>query len=108
MNDKPRFIKDQYILTLDYLKASGQLEQGCASTKLQEQYGLSYQVASAVVAYWLTQQGKELVNIYVYIQSRPGLWQVGYYLLGNWVWESDHDQPSEAARRVAFLNGCIS
>ena len=45
------------------------------------------------------------MNPYVSIKVRPGLWVVGFYHLGEWVWESDHDQQSEALRRVAFLNG---
>lgn len=42
---------------------------------------------------------------YVYIQTEPNLWTVGFYdPSGVWHSESDHDSPEEAARRVAFLN----
>lgn len=44
--------------------------------------------------------------MYVYIQSEPGLWTVGFYLPnGDWYPESDHASPEEAARRVHYLNG---
>lgn len=44
--------------------------------------------------------------MYVYIQSEPGLWTVGFYNpKGEWVPESDHDNKENAAERVAHLNG---
>ena len=44
--------------------------------------------------------------MYVYKQTEPGLWTVGYYdPQGRWVSESDHDIKQEAAKRVAWLNG---
>jgi len=44
--------------------------------------------------------------MYVYLRSEPMLWTVGYYAPdGEWVPESDHDNPGDAARRVAWLNG---
>jgi hypothetical protein len=51
----------------------------------------------------------ERERMYVYIQSEPGLWTVGFYdPNGNWQPESDHDSPEKAAERVAYLNGGIS
>ncbi len=48
--------------------------------------------------------------MYCYKRSQPGLWTVGYYEPGtiNWVPESDHTDPGDAARRVAWLNGSTS
>jgi hypothetical protein len=44
--------------------------------------------------------------MYVYIQSEPGLWTVGFYdPSGKWHGDSDHSDREEAAKRVAFLNG---
>lgn len=44
--------------------------------------------------------------MYVYIQSEPQLWTVGFYDPdGNWQPESDHPNRDEAAARVAYLNG---
>jgi hypothetical protein len=44
--------------------------------------------------------------MYVYIQSEPGLWTVGFYdPSGKWIAESDYDNKSDAACRVAWLNG---
>jgi hypothetical protein len=44
--------------------------------------------------------------MYVYIQSEPQLWTVGFYRPGGkWEPESDHGTPAEAAARVAYLNG---
>jgi hypothetical protein len=44
--------------------------------------------------------------MYVYIQSEPQLWTVGFYQPdGKWVPESDHGTPGEAAARVIELNG---
>jgi hypothetical protein len=43
---------------------------------------------------------------YVYIQSEPGLYTVGFYKPdGQWEPESDHGTKSAAAHRVAYLNG---
>jgi len=43
---------------------------------------------------------------YVYIQSEPGLFTVGFYdPSGRWQAESDHGSRGEAADRVAYLNG---
>lgn len=44
--------------------------------------------------------------MYVYIQSEPTLWTVGFYRPdGTFVPESDHDNPAKAAERVHYLNG---
>lgn len=44
--------------------------------------------------------------MYVYIQSEPGLFTVGFYNPdGRFMPESDHDEKEMAAERVAFLNG---
>jgi len=44
--------------------------------------------------------------MYVYIKSEPGLWTVGFYdPQGKWQSESDHDNQSDAAHRVVWLNG---
>lgn len=44
--------------------------------------------------------------MYVYIQSEPSLWTVGFYRPdGTWVAESDHATSEAAAARVAWLNG---
>ena len=43
---------------------------------------------------------------YVYIQTEPRLWTVGFYTpSGKWVPESDWPSPEEAAQRVHYLNG---
>jgi len=43
---------------------------------------------------------------YVYINSEPGLWTVGFYGNdGSWHPESDHEDKNKAAERVAWLNG---
>jgi hypothetical protein len=43
---------------------------------------------------------------YVYINSEPGLWTVGFYdPSDNWQPESDHESREQAAKRVAWLNG---
>lgn len=47
--------------------------------------------------------------MYVYKQSEPYLWTVGFYdPKGNWCPESDCDRREEAAERVAWLNGSQS
>jgi hypothetical protein len=44
--------------------------------------------------------------MYVYIQSEPGLWTVGFFdPEGKWHSESDHAEKEKAARRTAWLNG---
>lgn len=44
--------------------------------------------------------------MYVYIQSEPHLWTVGFYdPAGKWHPDSDHNSRDEAARRVHYLNG---
>ena len=44
--------------------------------------------------------------MYVYKNSEPGLWTVGYYDPdGKWQAESDHETTTAAAERVAWLNG---
>jgi len=44
--------------------------------------------------------------MYVYIQSEPGLWTVGFYTPdGKWVSESDHTSKADAAERVHYLSG---
>ena len=44
--------------------------------------------------------------MYVYIQSEPQLWTVGFYDPdGRWHPESDHPTKEKAAERVAWLNG---
>jgi hypothetical protein len=43
---------------------------------------------------------------YVYIQSEPSLWTVGFYKPdGKWEPESDHSTTAEAAARASYLNG---
>jgi hypothetical protein len=43
---------------------------------------------------------------YVYIQSEPGLWTVGFYSPNKeWISESDYNDKEEAAKRVISLNG---
>jgi hypothetical protein len=43
---------------------------------------------------------------YVYIESEPGLWTVGFYdPSGKWQAESDQDTRQDAAARVHYLNG---
>lgn len=44
--------------------------------------------------------------MYVYIQSEPGLYTVGFFgPEGKWHPDSDHDNREDAARRVHYLNG---
>lgn len=44
--------------------------------------------------------------MYVYIQSEPGLYTVGFYdPNGKWHSDSDHDNKVDAADRVHYLNG---
>ena len=44
--------------------------------------------------------------MYVYIESEPGLWTVGFYdPTGEWVPESDQESTEAAAARVSYLNG---
>lgn len=43
---------------------------------------------------------------YVYRQSEPGLYTVGFYdPSGKWHPESDWDNAEDAAKRVHYLNG---
>ncbi len=43
---------------------------------------------------------------WLYLQSEPHLWTVGFYdPAGRWHAESDHASPDEAAARVHYLNG---
>jgi hypothetical protein len=44
--------------------------------------------------------------MYVYIQSEPGLYTVGFYdPQGGWHPDSDYATTKEAADRVHYLNG---
>jgi len=44
--------------------------------------------------------------MYVYIQTEPGLWTVGFYDPSDkFIAESDHSDREKAADRVAYLNG---
>lgn len=44
--------------------------------------------------------------MYVYKQTEPNLWTVGFYSPnGEWHPESDHGSPEKAAERVHYLNG---
>lgn len=44
--------------------------------------------------------------MYVYIESEPGLWTVGFYdPSGKWQPESDHNDIDSARERVNYLNG---
>ena len=45
--------------------------------------------------------------MYVYKQTEPNLFTVGYYQPGTNKWEPDSDHPTreEAAKRVAYMNG---
>ncbi len=44
--------------------------------------------------------------MYVYIQTEPGLFTVGFYdPSGRWYPDSDHADRESAAARVAYLNG---
>lgn len=44
--------------------------------------------------------------MYVYIQSEPHLWTVGFFdPSGRWHTDTDHDSRDAAAARVAYLNG---
>jgi hypothetical protein len=43
---------------------------------------------------------------WVYVQSEPGLWTVGFFSPdGKWNPDSDHHDREEAAKRVHYLNG---
>jgi hypothetical protein len=45
-------------------------------------------------------------STWLYLQSEPSLWTVGYYdPQGKWHPESDHDSAELAAARVRWLNG---
>jgi hypothetical protein len=44
--------------------------------------------------------------MYVYVESEPGLYTVGFYSPnGEWNPESDWDSCEKAAERVHYLNG---
>lgn len=44
--------------------------------------------------------------MWVYINSEPGLWTVGFYAPdGEWHTDSDWDDRNDARRRVILLNG---
>ena len=44
--------------------------------------------------------------MYIYLESEPGLFTVGYYTPdGEFVPESDHSDREKAAARVHWLNG---
>lgn len=43
---------------------------------------------------------------WVYLQSEPQLWTVGFYAPnGTWHTDSDHSLREQAAQRTAWLNG---
>lgn len=45
-------------------------------------------------------------TMWVYRQSEPGLWTVGFYEpSGKWQPESDHESREAAGGRVHYLNG---
>lgn len=47
--------------------------------------------------------------MYVYVNSEPGLWTVGFYdPKEKWHAESDHSDSNKAAERCAWLNGSRS
>lgn len=49
---------------------------------------------------------KEFTMVWVYIQSEPGLYTVGFYdPRGEWHADTDWRTKEEAANRVAWLNG---
>jgi hypothetical protein len=44
--------------------------------------------------------------VYVYVQSEPNLFTVGFYdPKGEWHPDSDYNKREDAAKRVAYLNG---
>lgn len=44
--------------------------------------------------------------MWVYLQSEPDLWTVGFYdPKGKWLTDSDHSIREDAAKRVHYLNG---
>lgn len=46
--------------------------------------------------------------MWVYIQSEPGLYTVGFYTLdGQWQPDSDWQTRDDAAKRVHYLNGGV-
>jgi hypothetical protein len=46
------------------------------------------------------------MTTWVYINSEPGLWTVGFYdPNAKWHAESDHGSAGDAAARVNYLNG---
>ena len=52
------------------------------------------------------QPNNEVKHMYVYIQTGPKLWTVGFYSPDDgFVGENDYDNPEKAATRVHYLNG---
>ena len=50
--------------------------------------------------------GRLGVNMWVFIESEPGLWTVGFYdPKGKWHSDSDWDDKAMARSRVHYLNG---
>lgn len=44
--------------------------------------------------------------MYIYRRTEPGVWTVGHYApSGEWIPESDHGTPQDAAHHVHYLNG---
>jgi hypothetical protein len=51
-------------------------------------------------------RGRGMETTWVYFESEPGLWTVGFYTpAGKWEPESDHESSDKAAERVHYLNG---
>jgi len=51
-------------------------------------------------------QNKEEIKMWIYIQTEPSLWTVGFYSPDRkWHPESDWGTPEEAAIRGRYLNG---
>ena len=59
MNDRPSFVKDSHLLTLDFLKASGGMNNQCACDYLIAMHpDLSKTVSGAIVAWWMAKGSK--------------------------------------------------
>ena len=58
---------------------------------------------------WDTGRGDDMEQVkatWLYRRTETNLWTVGFYTpQGDWVPESDHNSPEEAAARVHYLNG---
>lgn len=53
-----------------------------------------------------TQRNRRDIAMWVYVQSEPSLWTVGFYdPKGKWHTDSDHTSQDAAAERCAWLNG---